>query len=453
MEPETPEVRVLPASDLRAARRDSSDLPFRKLALVSILFLFLGTLVSLIFLLSRERNMYMALLNPDQPFDQERDESGLLEKRKAEILRSLNEDIHNKTRGTDQDDNRLLARLDRLWSSLKRYVSQEADQKPLPERVSESESHAARERLRTWVPPPNQAGNPLDMQSEEILQNILSLSNDPKVIREVSLKNGRNPAPLRAESLDAKNSDTKSAIHTRATGSGTLEDLLYRLEPTGGLRTRGVAWRLHPKLTVEGSLDTTQVGETDTDLTDFGFRSVQALAFLRDQSSPSLMGYDNIDSGYPRSYGIGLNFRLSSSMQMLFDYSHEYPNDYFIEYRGNWESSLLADFSKKRPDNSQGDVSTHNFFFGLRYLHRMDKALIPLHTGFFYSTNMADDPLPSDVSMGFSVGGGYQKNAMQLGVSYRLRIWENPEDLLLTEMAAGDINTRVSNQLLFFMAF
>jgi hypothetical protein len=83
----------------------------------------------------------------------------------------------------------------------------------------------------------------------------------------------------------------------------------------------------------------------------------------------------------------------------------------------------------------------------------MDKALIPVHTGFFYSTNLADAPLPSDVSMGFSVGGGYQKNALQLGVSYRLRIWENPEDLLLMEMTEGDINKRVSNQLLFFIAF
>jgi hypothetical protein len=84
-----------------------------------MLILFLGAVLFLFVLLSREKDMYTALVNPDHFFEQERDETGLLEKRKAEILRSLNEDIHNKTRGKDQDDKRLLARLDRLWRSLK----------------------------------------------------------------------------------------------------------------------------------------------------------------------------------------------------------------------------------------------------------------------------------------------------------------------------------------------
>jgi len=222
-----------------------------------------------------------------------------------------------------------------------------------------------------------------------------------------------------------------------------------------GVRTRGIVWQLHRNLSLEGTLDTTQVGETDTDLNDFGFRSVHALTFLRGQPRPSFMkGWDRIDSGYPRSYGIGLNLRLSSTMHMLFDYSHEYPNDYFIEYRGNWESSLVTDYMKNRPDEPN-NASFHNFFFGLRYMHRDQAALIPLHTGFFYSTNMAEDPLPSDVSMGFSIGGGYHKQDVQLGLAYRLRVWQNPAASLLLdrEDLEEEFNTRISNQLLFYLTF
>jgi len=289
---------------------------------------------------------------------------------------------------------------------------------------------------------------------EEALQRIFSLLEESVAVPEGAAHGQKKPEQIPTQPLVADNVALNKTRKRAGSGPRVLDELLYNLEPISGVRTRGVSWRLHRNLTVEGTLDTTQMGQIDNDLNDFGFRSVHALTFLRDFSRPlTMMGYDSIDSGYPRSYGIGLNYRLSSSMQMLFDYSHEYPSDHFIEYRGNWESSLLTDYAKNRPEGEEDYSSIHNFFFGLRYLHRMEEALVPVHTGFFYSTNMADETFPSDVSMGFSVGGGYQKNALQLGVSYRLRIWENPEDQFLMELSEDDIKTRVSNQVLFFIAF
>jgi hypothetical protein len=448
MDPDSQEKCALNGSKESMMDRKPSHPPFRTVFLGSVLILFLGTLLALVFLLSREKSTFMALFNPDQIFEEEADEDARLEARKAAILRSLNKDINQETRQIDTEDNRLLTRLDRLWRTVKRYVSpSEVRPPPTQDRVSQRANRNPSRNTKSFAPSQ-------EFELEEVLHHILSLYDESLTTPDKATDQPKNPESIPAEPLVTKNKAWKTPGKGGIGGSRSLDELLYNLEPTGGVRTRGVAWRLHRNLILEGTLDTTQVGQVDGDLSDFGFRSVHALTTLRGMSKPLvMMGYENIDSGYPRSYGIGLNYRLSSSMQMLFDYSHEYPNDHFIEYRGNWESSLLTDYAKKRPEKDDGDLSVHNFFFGLRYLHRMEEALVPMHTGFFYSTNMADESLPSDVSMGFSVGGGYQKNALQMGVSYRLRIWENSEDPFLVELDEEDFSTRMSNQVLFFIAF
>jgi len=407
------------------------------------------TLISLVFSLSREKSTFMALLNPEKLFDEGVDDQARLEARKRAIIMSLNEDISVETRGRDHEDNRLLARLDRLWRSVKRYVSPQEDLSPVGAGPEVLQAKRAGPENTEHVP--SLSGRaPEEIKLEDVLPHIFSLLEESVAIREPATERaGEQPEPLSSMALALK---TPATIESG--GSSVLDELLYNLEPRDGVRTRGVAWRVHPNLTLGGTLDTTREGQVDGDLRDFGFRSMHALTFLRDMSRPLQMsGYDRIDSGYPRSYGLGLHYRLTPAMQMLFDYSHEYPSDHLIEYRGDWESSLLTDYTKKRPGSADGYASIHNFFFGLRYLHRLETALLPVHTGFFYSTNMADESLPSDVSMGFSLGGGYQKNALQVGVSYRLRIWETPEEGMLMAVAEEDLRTRMSNQVLFFIAF
>jgi len=426
---------------------------FRTAILGSLVILFLGTLLLLIFFLSREKGTFLALLNPDRLFEEGEDEAERLLARKAEILRSLNDDINLETRGHNPEESRLLARLDRLWRTVKRYVSP-SEGPPAPQPEDAPPYPLARKPVKEAdLFPPSKDRTPPDVEMEEVLHHILSLIEDSSVLPAGRKESPAAPKPSPPSSLVAKKGALEPPDDT-SDGPWALDGLLVNLEPREGVRTRGVAWRLNRNLTLEGTLDTTQVGRVDGDLGDFGFRSVHALTFLRNMPRPVwTLETGSIDSGYPRSYGIGLNYRISSSMQMLFDYSHEYPSDHFIEYRGSWESSLLTDYSKWRPENEDGDLSIHNFFFGVRYLHHLDQALIPVHTGFFYSTNMADESFPSDVSMGFSVGGGYQKNALQLGVSYRLRIWENPDDEFMVDMDEEEIATRFSNQLLFFIAF
>jgi len=428
---------------------------FRTAILGSLVVLFLGTLLLLILFLAREKGTFVALVNPDRVFEAGVDEAARLEARKAAILRSLNEDINLETRGKNPEESRLLASLDRLWRTVKRYVSP-AEELPPPQGDNSHAYRVARSPSRhvEGFPSPKAVPPPEEVELEDVLYHILSLVDESSVVPEAR-PSSTQPKQAAARPLVAGKPPPLKTAEGSSGGSWTLDDVLYNLEPRGGVRTRGAAWRLNRNLTLEGTLDTTQEGRIDGDLSDFGFRSVHALTFLRNMPQPMLtMEAGSIDSGYPRSYGIGLNYRISSSMQMLFDYSHEYPSDYFIEYRGNWESSLLTDYAKKRPENEQGDLSVHNFFLGVRYLHRLREVLIPVHTGFFYSTNMADESFPSDVSMGFSVGGGYQKKALQLGVSYRLRIWENPDDKFVADLPPEEaIATRMSNQLLFFIAF
>jgi hypothetical protein len=191
--------------------------------------------------------------------------------------------------------------------------------------------------------------------------------------------------------------------------------------------------------------------ETDPDLGDFGFRTVHALNFLRDRPASSLMaGYDGVHSGYPLSYGIGVNYQISPLVNLRFDYSYETPIDYLVEYNGSWESSLMTNFEKSRTDNP---LSVHSFFFGFRYLYQQKAIRFPLHTGFFYSTNMEDEPLDSNVSMGFSMGAGIHKRDLRLGFAWRFRVWDDPEQRFLDEQEMRDVETRVSNQFLFTLLF
>ena len=193
------------------------------------------------------------------------------------------------------------------------------------------------------------------------------------------------------------------------------------------------------------------MGETDPDLADFGFRTVHALNFLQDRPTSSIMtGYDGVHSGYPLSYGIGLNYQASPLVNLRFDYSFETPNDYLVQYNGSWESSLMTNYNKSRSDNA---LSIHSFFLGFRYLVQQKATRIPLHTGFFYSTNMEEEPLSSNVSMGFSIGGGIQRRDLRLGFAWRFRVWDNPEQQFLDEQEMREQETRVSNQFLFTLLF
>ena len=58
--------------------------------------------------------------------------------------------------------------------------------------------------------------------------------------------------------------------------------------------------------------------------------------------------------------------------------------------------------------------------------------------------------------MGFSLGGGVHRKDVQLGLSYRLRIWQNPAAGLLSVQDAQEqqqLTTRISNQVLFYLTF
>ena len=437
------------------AVKNSRHLAGKKYLFYAPILLFILVLSYLVFSLTREKETVLVLYNPDQLFEQDKEESISLEEKKTEILNSLNVEIKEKSRGNDQEDSLLLSSLDRLWRSFKKYIAPKKKAARRPVFAPSSKGLTAKEHGQEKD---GASRDPLQTMadSERVLYNVLLLAKNQEVIEKASLETDAGetlplahplPPSIMNESLD-----TTFLQEMRA--SRVSEKLLHNFTPRDGVRTRGIVWKLHKNLSLGGSLDTTQVGETDSDLHDFGFRSVHALTYLRDQPGPSLMaGWDKIDSGYPRSFGIGLNLRLTQSVHMLFDYSHEYPNDHFIEYRGNWESSLVSDFAKKRPEDDN-NMSFHNFFFGLHYLHRDKVALIPLHTGFFYSTNMAAEPLPSEVSMGFSIGGGYHKKDFQLGLSYRLRIWQNPDDLLLINSELDEeLNKRISNQVLFYLTF
>ncbi len=400
------------------------------------LYFFLAVLVCslgcFVFTLTRQPNTIIAFFSPDHSFEQEVSSAAPLNEKKDQILRNLNEELTQEKPNKEPEESRLLSRLDRLWQSLQDYVTFSRKN----ENIS-SDSAARKSSEHGGLT----QGDMLPNNSQEVLYDVLALSSDEKVIRNASLK-----------TTPASNLLEKSIQSSVQGGKGNttgIAGVMDQLQPLEGPRTRGLIVRLHPNLSFEGTLDTATEGEIDPELQNFSFRSLHALTFLQDQPQlANMTGLHNMDSDYPRGYGLGLNLRLSSTLFMLFDYSHEFTDDYFFEYRGDWQSSPMADYTGQAENTS----STHSFFFGLHYLLREKMAVFPLHTGFFYSTNMCDEPLLSDVSMGFSLGGGYRKKDIQLGVSYRLRIWDNPEELILAEIEQ-DLNKRMSNQILFVLSF
>jgi hypothetical protein len=232
--------------------------------------------------------------------------------------------------------------------------------------------------------------------------------------------------------------------------SDSNEQWFEHVQPLDGIYTKGIAWRVNHRIMLEGNFDASSVGGTDPDLQDFGLRSMHAMTILTHASKPeSLYGHQKIDSGFPRSFGIGINCQINPTTNLIFDYVREFPNNYYIEYTGNWESSLVTDYLRWRPDDK--NVS-HTFFLGMRYLHREADYSVPIHTGFFYTINSAIDPLQSVASLGFSLGTGLYLKQVTLGVAYRMKIWDTPNELLLRE-GNPEISKKMANQFLFMAHF
>ena len=388
---------------------------------------------------------FLALYSPDHLFQETGDPFFPPEQRGTEIFQSLNAEIEHETRSKQGEEGWLLARLDRLWTSVRKYVSLSGE--------GEQQLVAATPRppIETERAPPKPAASPGTETQENVLHNILSLAADLQVLQSATQDAAQAPPPA------VQGHDPLPALASRSSGAADAEpekatrDWLYRLESSQGLRTQSLIWQLNRTLALEGTVESKPIAETDHDLSDFGIRAVHALNFLRDRPVPAVMtGYNSVDSGYPLSYGIGLNYQASPLINLRFDYAHERPHHYLDEYRGSWESSLMTNFDKVRPENS---LSVHTFFLGFRYLVQRQATRIPLHTGFFYSTNMDNEPLTSNTSLGFSLGGGINQRDFRLGLAYRFRIWENPENPFQSEDRMEPFEKRVSNQFLFTLVF
>jgi len=400
-----------------------------------------------IFSWSKNTYSFLALYRPEQLFQEIDDPSAPIEHKKTEILERLNAEIEQDSHIKEGQESWLLARLDGLWHSVRRYVA------PSGEEASRARARSRRSTTadRHTLAPSEPAESPEEAEPAPVLQNVLALAVDPKVIQNASRDARRTPDRSRRTYKQLLTVPAESLAQIAADERGAPEDWLYRFESLKGVRTNSMICQFSESLALEGTVEASPVGETDPDLSDFGFRTVHALNFLRDRPTPALMrGRDGVDSGYPVSYGIGLNYQVSPLVNLRFDYAHETPNDYFVEYNGSWESSLVTNYSKNRAEDA---LSVHSFFVGLRYLHQQKANLIPLHTGFFYSTNMNDDPLASNVSLGFSIGAGVNRRDVRLGLAYRFRIWDNPEDQFFKERDMEELETRLSNQILFTIVF
>ncbi len=394
------------------------------------------------FVISWSMNTYsfLSIYRPEQLFQEIDNPAATQETRGTEILQALNAEIEQENQVKRREEGWLLARVDRLWHTVRRYVSLSPGKNS---RVAEGPRAPLANKKPLSQPFPAQADpreRPGSEKTEQDLRNVLSLATDPKVLKTASKDIAVPPAPSLENCKPLQKAEGKAA-----------PEWLYRFEPRKDVRTQSLIYRFNGNLALEGTVEATPMGETDPDLADFGFRAVHAFNFLRDRPTPSvMMGYDGVQSGYPLSYGIGLNYQVSPRVNLRFDYSFETPNDCLIEYRGNWESSLMTNYNKSRSDNP---LSIHSFFLGFRYLVRQKATRIPLHTGFFYSTNMEDEPLSSNVSMGFSVGGGIHRRDLRLGVAWRFRVWDNPEQQFLDEQEMRELPTRVSNQFLLTLLF
>jgi len=394
---------------------------------------------------------FLSLYRPDQLFNEEDDPAATQETKGTEILQALNAEIEQDSHVKQTEEGWLLARVDRLWRSVRRYVSpsqgknSRLDERPRARLTKENPlSHP----FPSQAPPTEMPGTE---KAERDLYNVLSLAADPEVLETASEDSSVPSAPSRKNYKPLLNVSTMTAETLGQHGGHATADWLYRFEPVKGVRTQSLIYQFNGNLALEGTVEAAPMGETDPDLADFGFRTVHALNFLRDRPTPSIMtGYDAVHSGYPLSYGIGLNYQVSPLVNLRFDYSFETPHDDLVEYNGSWESSLMTNYNRTRSDNP---LSIHSFFLGFRYLVQQKATRVPLHTGFFYSTNMEDEPLSSDVSMGFSVGGGIHRKDLRLGFAWRFRVWDNPEQQFLDEQEMRELETRVSNQFLFTLMF
>ncbi len=400
---------------------------------------------------SMQTYSFLAFYRPEQVFENTDDTVVPAENKGTEILQALNAEIAKENHVKKGDENWLLVRLDNLWQSVRKYVSPAG--KAEPPVLAESGSRSAN---RSMASQPQTAGVPHSELpgadgKERPLPDLLSLSRDPEVLGNAADKVARallSPSGAPTPLLPAS---SKAAEAVRSEAGKEASDRPYRFEALKGLRTQSLIYQFNRNLTLEGTVEAEPMGETDPDLSDFGIRSVYALNFLRDRPAPAAtMGYNAVHSGYPLSYGIGLNYRLSPGFNLRFDYSHETLHEDLVQYNGTWESSLMADSYRGRPEELP---SLHNFFVGLRYLCHQRATRIPLHTGFFYSTNMEDEPLASNVSVGFSIGGGINRRDLNLGFAWRFRVWDNPEQRFVDSQDLQQLETRVSNQFLFTLLF
>jgi len=406
------------------------------------------------FVISWSMNTYsfLSLYRPEQLFQENDDPAAAHETKGTEILQALNAEIEQESHVKQSEEGWLLARVDRLWRSVRRYVvSPSAGKKS---RVPEGPATSLAKEKPLSHPFPSRADPtepPGSDKTEQDLHNVLSLAANSQVLKTASedstlrsAHSGKNYKPLLTVS-------TKTAEGLQKDKREATEEWLYRFEPVKGVRTQSLIYQFNGNLALEGTVEATPMAETDSELADFGFRTVHALNFLRDRHGSSIMmGYDGVHSGYPLSYGIGLNYQASPLVNLRFDYSFETPNDCLVQYNGSWESSLMTNYDKNRSSNP---LSIHSFFLGLRYLVQQKATRFPLHTGFFYSTNMEDEPLSSNNSMGFGVGGGIHRRDLRLGFAWRFRVWDNPEQHFLDEQEMREEETRVSNQFLFTLLF
>jgi len=349
-------------------------------------------------------DLLKAIYQPDKAFQQAKDAGSPLEDRKNEIIESLNAELTQESSQPDQEETRILAMLDNLWHSIQEVVAPLKKKtapvlKISPVAISGHGTNGSRGQ-----------GEPLEdletLKRIRMLKNVLSLAADDEVIYKASTAD--------REGYNLNKGNTYSIFGNRSISYFNYPDgsepgfsenrWISRFQSLEGFNTRSIIWRLHRRLELEGTWEASAASDTDPDLIGFGFRSVQALAFLQDRAlAPVLMNRSKIDSGYPLSYGIGLNLRLSPELNIHFDYSHEYKSDHLIEYNGNWESSLVTDYLNTKTEDV---LSIHNFFVGFRYMHRNNVAFIPLHTGFFYSTNMLNQPIASKIQGLQHWGGG-----------------------------------------------
>ena len=383
---------------------------------------------------------FFTLYRPEKIFHESPDPADVAAEKGPGILEALNAEIQEENSARQGEEGWLLARVDRLWRSVRRYVAPAvhrqapASAKPMPPAVAHSRS---RRPTAPRTPPPT---SPDVDKTVRRLQKVPPLATQAEVFK--GIVKARDPLPA----VSSKSLDPLATERRRKTAES-----LYRVQSLKGLRTESVIYHLNHRLTFEGTIEAKPEAETDPDLSDFSFRTVHALSFLENRTGPSIMtDYQGVHSGYPLSYGLGLNYQVSPVVTLQFDYSYESPNDYLVEYNGTWESSLMNNYRKKRQDNP---FSVHSFFLGLRYLCRKENAQIPLHTGFFYSTNMDDDPLLSNVSLGFTIGGGINRRNLSLGLAWRFRVWDNPDPRFPDEQQMQELQTRVANQFLFTLLF